>query len=303
MSDLNEHRVRCASCGRNVPAMKYCIYCGARLSQAVPPTISPRPTQTAPPPSLPPKVPPPQPPSVKITAPAVIGGPEAESASLMSNISTSYERKAALLDMFRTGGVTEGIFLKLYNEYSGKLSDLLNARIRRIDEHRSRLDEANRRLAQVNANLEELGVRHKIGEIDLGVFAQKADRLKMEQQGLMNSVKTFRMNLDRLGKMLSEKKPSEIRDLETKMRTNYEALQKLLGEGKISAQTLNAIKSDVEETLAFFNSQIVALKEKEKSLTEQLEVLQTRYKLSEISIEEYEKRKSELQAEIDKVWA
>ena len=304
MSDLDEPRVRCTSCGRNVPAMKYCIYCGAKLAQVALPPISPRPPQNLPPPpSFPPTVPPPRPPSVKITSSPVSGGTEIENTALMSGITALYERKTSLLEMLRSAEISEQVFLKLFNEYNGKLSDLMNARIRRIDEQRGRLEEGNKRLAAVNADLEELGVRHKIGEIDLGVFAQKADRLKMEQQELVNSLKTFRMNLDRLGKIMTEKKPSEIRDLETKMRASYEAIQKLAGEGKISAETLNAIKSDVDETLNFFDSQIVELKEKEKGLREQLELLQTRYKLSEISIEEYEKRKREIQAEIDKVWA
>jgi len=54
--------------------------------------------------------------------------------------------------------------------------------------------------------------------------------------------------------------------------------------------------------IEFIESLIKDRKEKEKKLREQLETLQTRYKLSELSIEEYERRKRELQAEIDKIW-
>ena len=54
--------------------------------------------------------------------------------------------------------------------------------------------------------------------------------------------------------------------------------------------------------MKLFNSVIGERKKKEKVLREQLETLQARYRVSEISIEEYEKRKRELQEEIDKIW-
>jgi chromosome segregation ATPase len=63
------------------------------------------------------------------------------------------------------------------------------------------------------------------------------------------------------------------------------------------------VKPDIEETLKFFDSLIKEHKEKDRTLREQLETLQTRYKLSELSIEEFERKKHELQTEIDKLWA
>jgi len=87
-----------------------------------------------------------------------------------------------------------------------------------------------------------------------------------------------------------------------KARSCYDSLGKLVEEGKLTSETLNKIKPDIEKMLEFFDSIIKDRKEKERTLREQLETLQARYRLSEISIEEYEKRKREIQNEIDKIW-
>jgi len=272
------------------PAMKYCIYCGAKLPQPAPPTVAP----PTPEPSVPLAVQPPAPPAV---------GVRDEFANLMSGITTLYERKGALLELFQTGQVSERVFLRLYTEYSGKLDNLLSTRTSKMEELRSKLDERNRRLGEVGMILEELGIRQKIGEIDAKEYSQKIDSLKAEERELIDSVKTLGGNIGTLEKMLAEKKPSEVRDLEMNMRTYQSLLERLVQEGKISVETNKAIKPDIEGTLDFFNSLTRERKEREKSLREQLETLQTRYKLSELSIEEYEKKKRELQAEIDKIWA
>jgi len=294
LSNLDEPRIRCPSCGKLAPAMKYCIYCGTRLPQAAPPTVRP------PSPALPPRT---APPPTRVTPAPVYTGIKDDIASIMSGITVLYERKVALLDLLQSGQVSERVFLKLYNEYNDKLNDFLNARIRKMEELRSQLDEKNKRLSVVAMNLEELEVRRKVGEIDANVYSQRAENLRAEERELSNSIKTLRTNIIRLEKMLADKKPSEIRDLEMNTRTYQITLKKLVEERKISAETFNAVRSDIEKTLDFFESLIRDRKEKEKNLRERLETLQTRYKLSELSLEEYDRKKRELQAEIDKIWA
>ena len=207
-----------------------------------------------------------------------------------------------MLELFESGEVSEKVFLKLYNEYSDKLSDSLRARTIMMEQMKNRLSERDNRLSEVGMRLEELEVRQKIGEIDANVYRVRTEKLKAEEQELAGSVKTLKTDIDRLDKLLAEKKPSEIRDLEANLRTHHSALEKLLDEGKISAETFNTVKPSIEETLDFLESLIRERKEKEKNIREQLETLQTRYKLSELSIEEYERRKRELQAELDKIW-
>jgi predicted nucleic acid-binding Zn-ribbon protein len=116
-------------------------------------------------------------------------------------------------------------------------------------------------------------------------------------------LRNAKANLERLEKMLSDKTPSEIRDMENQIRSAYETIRKLVEEGKISNIVLDSVKVDVEETIAFLDSLIRDRKEKERLMREQLETLHARYKIGEITIEEYEKRKKELQEEIDRIWS
>ena len=287
-----------------VPAMRYCIYCGAQLPTSTRPSRFERPRPMEAPPPLPPIVPPPtrarvQPAQVA-KAPKT---PEKEIADLMSNISTIYARKIALFKLFQSGEVSETVFLKLFNEYCGKLGKLLNTRVRKLEDLRSKLDEINRKMNELALNLEELTVRYKVGEIDLGTFSEKSEKVKAEQKQLESLMKSLRANLERLEKMLGDKTPSEIRDMESQLRSAYETIKKLVAEGKISNTVLENVKMDVEETLAFLDSLIKDKKEREKILREQLETLHARYKIGEITVEEYEKRKKELQEEIDKIWS
>ncbi len=303
MSNLSETRIRCPNCGKRVPAMKYCIYCGAQLPTAAQPPRAERPRPMEAPPPVPPLVPPPTKPAQQRPAAPAPTGLEGEIANLMSNISTLYTRKIALFRLFQSGEVSEAVFLKLYNEYSGKLSELLNKRVRRLEELRRRLDEIDRRLNEVALNLEELNVRYKIGELDMNTFSQKSEKLKIEQRELENIAGSIKTNLERLKNLLGDKSPSEIRDMESRLKSAYDAIKRMIEEGKISSKVLDNIKTDVEETITFLDSLIKDRKEKERLLREQLETLQARYKIGEISIEEYEKQKRELQEKINKVWS
>jgi len=300
LSNLNETRIKCPNCGRKVPAMRYCIYCGAQLPTATPPPRVERPRPMEAPPPVPPLVPPPKKPAQPSRAPI---GLEGEITNLMSSISTLYARKIALFRLFQSGEVSEKVFLKLYNEYSSKLSDLLNKRVRRLEELRGRLDEIEKRLNEVALNLEELNVRYKIGELDMNTFSQKSEKLKIEQRELENIAGSIKTNLERLKNLLGDKSPSEIKNMESQLKAAYDSIKRMVEEGKISNKVLDSVKTDVEETITFLGSLIKDRKEKEKLLREQLETLQARYKIGEISIEEYERQKKELQEKISKVWS
>ena len=271
------------------------------MPEATPPTI--KPSQPTPLPPLPPTIPPPAYTSPRVVAPPPPVTAKDEIASLMSGIEALYERKITLLELYRSGEVSEGVFRKLYNEYDGKLGSFLKARETKVDELKDKLEEKSKRLSEISMKLEELEVRRKVGEVDSNLYIQQSDSLRAEEQGLIESSKMLKTNISNLEGLLSGKRPNQIRDLENKLNACLSDLEKLVTEGKVTEETLKTTKLDIEKTLAFFDSLIKEHKEKDRNLREQLETLQTRYKLSELSIEEYERKKRELQTEIDKIWA
>jgi len=278
--------------------MRYCIYCGGKLPQVSPPVSRPLPPPSTQVPAPPPTV---RPPAREVRRP-FFPGAKSEIEQLMAGITTLYERKASLLDLFQSGQVSERVFLKLYKEYSGKLNDYLKARAAKLKELRSILEEKRNSLSDIALQLEELEIRAKVGEIDLAIYNERAEKLKTEERGLNETVNSLNADIKALENILGDRKPSEIRDLEMRLKSSKSALERMTEEGKATRETLDIVKSDIEEMLRFIDSLIKDRKEKEKKLREQLETLQTRYKLSELSIEEYERRKRELQAEIDKIW-
>ena len=285
--------MRCPNCGKMVPAMRYCIYCGARLPQApligAPEVSPPSPKQA------------PLPPTIKVRKP-FFPGAKSEIEQLMSGITVLYERKISLLDLFQSGEVSERVFLKLYREYCGKLNEYLKARSAKMDELKSSLEDKRNALSNIKMQLEELEVRTKVGEIDPATYNRQAEKLRIEERGLNETLNSLNADIKALENILGDKKPGEIYELERKLRRTKSALEKMGKEGKIAQETLKFVISDVEKMAGFLDSLIKDRKEKEKKLREELETLQTRYKLSELSIEEYERRKREIQSEIAKIW-
>ena len=285
--------MRCPNCGKMVPAMRYCIYCGAKLPQAPPigalEVSPPSPKQA------------PLPPTIKVRKP-FFPGAKSEIEQLMSGITVLYERKISLLDLFQSGEVSERVFLKLYKEYSEKLNEYLKARAAKIDELKSSLEEKRNALSNIKMQLEELEVRTKIGEIDPATYSRQAEKLRIEERGLNETLNSLNADIKALENILGDKKPGEIYELERKLRKAKSALEKMGEEGKVAQETLKFVISDVEKMIGLLDSLIRDRKEKEKKLREELETLQTRYKLSELSIEEYERRKREIQSEIAKIW-
>ncbi|MCS7120279.1 MAG: hypothetical protein RMJ07_04655 [Nitrososphaerota archaeon] len=300
MSEHEEQKVRCPGCGRLAPAMRYCIYCGTKLPQYAPPLV--RPGEPLPP--VPPTVPPPTT-RMQVQASSKVppaGGGKEEAAALMAEIAALYERRVALLGLFQSNQVSERVFLKLYREYSERLSGLLSKRTNMINELKKSLDEKNVRLSEIAVSLEEIEIRRKVGEIDAETFSQKSEGLKAEQKNLEESIKDLRAEVEVLEKILGQKKAADILSMETNLKAFKEALEKSFRDGKISEETYNIVKPGIDDTLNLLESLTRERKEKEKELRETLETLQTRYKLGELSLEEFEKTKREIHAEIDKIW-
>jgi len=274
-----------------VPAMRYCIYCGAKLPQATPKIggLQQQPQQPAP----------------SITKPmkrSFFPGAKDEIEQLMSRITVMHERKAALLDFFISGEVSERVFIKLYKEYSGKLNEYLKVRMAKLEELKGSLEEKKSLLSDIAMKLEEIEIRTKVGEIDAATYNRKVEELRDEERRLSESINSLNADIKALENIFGDKKPSELRDLEIKLEKFKSSLGKMGEEGKVTQETLNFVMEDLKKTLKLLDSLLKDRKEREMRIREQLETLQTRYKLSELSIEEYERRKRELQAEIDKIW-
>jgi hypothetical protein len=239
--------------------MKFCIHCGARLPQAVPPII--KSPQIVHPPSLP-----------LTTKPqksyTVISKPEI--ANMSSDITVLIKRKVALLELFKSGNVSERIIIKLYSEYNEKLRKVLNIRLNKMKELNNEEDKKNKSLKEILIELEEIEVRKKIQEIDNNTYNQRVESFKAKELELKNSIKTLKINQNILKEIFTEKSSQEIQKLEVKLKSFQSFINKLIEEGGISKELLNTLKPDIKETLVLLTSFKKNLEDKEENLKKKL---------------------------------
>jgi archaellum component FlaC len=100
----------------------------------------------------------------------------------MSDITRYHERKISLLDMFSSGGVSERVFKKLYDEYANKVEELLGLHSRKLDELKTEYEGKGKRLDDIKMTIEELEVRHKIGEVGSQKFNERIGRDKASKR-------------------------------------------------------------------------------------------------------------------------
>lgn len=255
----------------------------------------------------------PKPTSPKIPTPTALRKPEAPQAAtsmgaqkglreLMSNISLYYARKVALLNMLQSKKISEGVFLRLYDEYDNKLRNSLNARAKIMERLKAELSEKERRFSEMKLSLEELGVRHRIGEISLQEFTEKSEFVQFQLNNLEERLKRVKEDLSHLNKMFSGVNPRDVFDLEQKTKACYCTLEKLVEEKFLTEKTAEKIRPDVKGMVELLGSLTTDRKERQKSLQEELGTLEARYRVGEVPIEDYEKQRRELHSQLEKIW-
>jgi len=284
--------VRCPKCGSTVPAKAFCIYCGEKLGSVQPTSPVER-----------------EAPSLSVASPpqSKVSSRKASKldpnvSELMKTISSLYTWKVKLLDLFSSDEVSSGIFLKLYGEYSRKLNDLLNKRVRKIEEVRSELKEREAELGELRSSLKELEIRHMVGELNAEDFRGFSERVKLRMERVEATVRDLSKNLSALERILIDKSPREVYEMEKKIRKAYEKLEREISEEKIGREMVQNVRSDMESMLETFDSINKPRKEKLREIQDKLVILNTRFKVGEIAIDVYEKEKRELEDQLEKVW-
>jgi DNA repair exonuclease SbcCD ATPase subunit len=278
--------VTCPECKRSVPATLYCVHCGAELpkqtSRITPATMALKELETA---------------QAKIPIGAKMGLRE-----LMNSISLYYIRKVALLDLLQSKGISESVFLRLYGEYGSKLSNALNTRADIMKRLKLELSEKERRLSEMRLSLEELRVRHRIGEISLQMFTEKSEFVQFQLNNLEERLKKVKEDLSNLNEMFIGIKPRDVFDFELKTKACYSALEKLIEENFLTKETAEKIRPDIRGMVEFLGSLTTDRKERQNVLQKEMEILEARYRVGEVPIEDYEKQKHELHSQMEKIW-
>lgn len=302
---MAEEFINCRNCGRAVPKTMYCIYCGSGLQggELLRPEAQEQPTEAIIPDF---KFEPLRqtPVSLKVESPfpLIRTEPELDKGFLdqIEELRKHWAWQLKLVDMITEIGVSEEVFTKIYNEYSTEVERLGNI----LEERRAASSEEYARkkaeLSEMETAHEELSVRVAVGQLPSRALQRRTPISKERMDGLTRDIKRLETTLSKLDDLMGDIYPEDKRNLEDIARKSLRSLDGLVVEGKISRELSERLREDLTSALALFRAP-EEKRETESALRDELETLEVRYKVGEITLEEFESMKTAILDKINRL--
>ncbi len=302
---MAEEFINCRNCGRAVPKTMYCIYCGSGLQggEMLRPEAQEQPTE----PIIPDFKWEPlrqTPVNLKVESPFPIirTEPELDKGFLdqIEELRKHWAWQLKLVDMITEIGISEEVFTKIYNEYSTEVERLGNI----MEERRVASSEEYARkkaeLSEMETAHEELSVRVAVGQLPSRALQRRTPISKERMDGLTRDIKRLETTLSKLDDVMGDIYPEDKRNLEDIARKSLRSLDGLVVEGKISRELSERLREDLTSALALFRAP-EEKRETESALRDELETLEVRYKVGEITLEEFESMKTAILDKINRL--
>ena len=311
---MNEEFTICGKCGKQVPQSTFCIYCGYNLlkdrGKIQQSWEEPEEPQSFEPPEL---VPSPAPEENSFSkplaegtmapypvAPVVDSSGEAEAMQAWRELLKYQIWRVKLSTIFIEQGIPARVFSNIWEGYGEEVSRLQ----RKIDESigtlRASYTDKKAELDDAELKLDELRVRVAIGELS------ESDLL-IRTPGIRANVDSLRSEVTRLEEKMREKdvkrpggSPKEMFEHEQSARAFVASIDGLIAEGKLSAELGTKLGTEMDEIRAFFSSMVGD--PGERDLMNELETLDVRYKVGEITLAEMESLKTDIVAKLERKW-
>ncbi|RLF98331.1 MAG: hypothetical protein DRN49_06045 [Thaumarchaeota archaeon] len=272
-----EEKVVCPHCGRMTNKAPYCKYCGKPLNSS-----NMESSEEGKPES--------EKPEEEIVIEKV--GEEvlerkppvqeiSEERKIVEQLANVYNWRNRLLELFLNGEASTEVFMDIYKEYRNRIKAVNSKRLEMI---RSLED----RISELNSKLEQLKIRHEIGEVPDKQYI--TEKLSIDRE--LSKIKP-RLNILHNA---FDVKLADLPEYEAKIREFRDRISSEGSSKGLSEEDVNMIVSDLDETLESLKD----LLELHKKLKKELEKIELRYKVGELTEEEYlaAKQKIERQMEI-----
>jgi len=271
-----EEKVVCPHCGKLTNKAPYCKYCGKSLD--LPEEKSPEAEEAE---------------SEKTKKEIVIErvGEEvlerkpsvqeiSEERKIVEQLANVYNWRNSLLELFLNGEASAEVFVDIYKEYRNRIKAVNSKRLEMI---RSLED----RISELNSKLEQLKIRHEIGEIPDKQYI--TEKLSIDRE--LSKIKP-RLNIlhNAFNVKLADLPEYEARIREYRDRISSEGVSRGLSE-----EDVNMIVSDLDETLESLKD----LLELHRKLKRELEKIELRYRVGELTEEEYLAAKQKIQRQME----
>lgn len=302
---MAEEFINCRNCGRAVPKTMYCIYCGSGLQggELLRPEAEEQPTEAIIPDfKFEPLRQTPVDLRVEKPFPLIRTEPELDKGFLdqIEELRKHWAWQLKLVDMITEIGVSEEVFTKIYNEYSTEVERLGNI----LEERRAASSEEYARkkaeLSEMETAHEELSVRVAVGQLPSRALQRRTPISKERMDGLTRDIKRLETTLSKLDDVMGDIYPEDKRNLEDIARKSLRSLDGLVVEGKISRELSERLREDLTSALALFRAP-EEKRETESALRDELETLEVRYKVGEITLEEFESMKTAILDKINRL--
>ncbi len=287
MSEKPE-RIVCPNCGQLTVIGEYCMFCGAELPKKIEEEVEKsfiekeeeakeekiekeekeefpkEEIATAPPPLIPTEIAPPE---------------EIDIQKLIDQLSLIHSWRLKLIDLFLNKESRPDIFLELFEEYQTKLEKLEEKRIKE-------LKNVEEELKSLTMKLDELKIRHEVGEIKDRDYIT----IKLELDRELSRLKPKRSILQNPFKI----RLADIPQFEASFVEKIEKFQKDAPSLGLEKQKINKILKELNETL----ENVRSLMEEYKKIKRQMEKIEIKYKIGEIKEEEFKSQKQKFEREL-----
>lgn len=256
---MGMERVLCPHCGKLTIKGRFCMFCGKEIKELEAPSEAP-PT----------------------AAPAEVPKPEevSEERRLIEQIANLHRWRLKLLDVMFEGGTSPDIFEEIYREYRERLESLEAKR----REEKTKLEE---KISELTAKLNQLKVRHEVGEIPDRQYIMSKLEIDKELSKLRPKLGLLQNPFDI--------KLADIPDFEASIRSRLEKIKSSASKLNISSEMLSIIEKDLTDMLEDLN----VLIEQHKKIKKELEKLELRYRIGELKEDEYLAQKQRFEKQLE----
>jgi len=311
---MQEEFVTCTNCGKEVPDTQFCIECGFNMARRTFTQEQERETPEAytEPPSHTTEEPEPErreettfispyePPIIE-PQPILRPSPEdSEIIQLTNEMIQTYVWKIKLLGILSEEDMNEKVFRNIYRDYSDKISALRDKWDDKIGAQRRTYEEKRSQLQEAESKFDEMKIRVAVGELSDSDLLIQTPRVR-------ENIEDLKREIGRLEETLIEPSldklrvtPLELFEQEQKVRQIQRGMSELVAEGRVSEALMGELEEDIVEILKFLSS--LVRDNEEAELRSEMETLDVRFKIGEISESELDSMKREIMAKLDRIW-
>ena len=187
--------------------------------------------------------------------------------------------------------VSQDIFEKVYAEYSKEITELEGERQSKLSQFQRHYDEKTAKLIEVKSDYEELKIRASVGQILSETLENNAPEMLERIDALTSEIELLTERLNKLTDLLDEVPLDEVEEVGGILSLSLESLGALVTDGVLNAELKERLRRDLEDFKEIFAAS--GYYHYDKALMEEMDLIEARYKVGEISPAEMEGLKKE----------